>query len=57
MSDTTYSIIREIYRALETLGADLTLLGAIGSWGDTLEDEDVLAILEEWNRNREGKKS
>lgn len=43
-------IIRaEIYKALETLGADIELLGAVGSWKDTLEDLDVLDLLKDWN--------
>jgi hypothetical protein len=32
---------------MATLGADPKLLGAIGSWGDTLDDESVLALLRE----------
>ena len=29
--------------------ADRQLLATIGSWGDTLADEEVLAELREWN--------
>jgi len=32
----------QMYRAAERLGADRHLLAAIGSWGDTMNDEDVL---------------
>jgi len=32
----------EIYRSLEKVGADRRLLAIIGSWGDTLEDAEVL---------------
>ena len=39
----------EIYRAFEILGTDRHLLGAVGSWGDSLDDESVLALLKEWN--------
>lgn len=46
----TNSIIHELYRAVEILGGDFLLLSAIGSWGDTLPDEDVLANLRGWNR-------
>ena len=42
----------EIYRALETLGADRKLLATVGSWGDTLQDEEVLQLLKEWNSGR-----
>jgi hypothetical protein len=38
----------EIYCALEVLGADRELLGTIGSWGDTLDDAEVLSLLKEW---------
>ncbi len=39
----------EIYRSFERLGADRKLLATIGSWGDTLKDEEVLQLLKEWN--------
>jgi hypothetical protein len=39
----------EIYIAMERLGAPPRLLAVIGSWGDTLSDEAVLALLKEWN--------
>jgi hypothetical protein len=42
-------IVNEIYRALEKLGADPMLLGIIGSWGDTLSDQEVLTALWKWN--------
>jgi hypothetical protein len=34
-----------VYRAFETLGANRHLLGIIGSWGDTLDDSEVLELL------------
>ena len=43
----------EIYRALELLGADRKLLAAVGSWGDTLDDGEVLELLTEWNEAEE----
>ena len=39
----------EIYRALEYLGADARLLATVGSWGDTLDDAEVLKLLKQWN--------
>lgn len=39
----------EIYRAFELLGADRDLLAVVGSWGDTLNDTEVLTFLKEWN--------
>jgi len=43
----------EIYRAMELLGADRQLLGTVGSWGDTLDDEEVLKLLKHWNESEE----
>lgn len=42
-------IVLELYRSLVLLGAQGDLLGTVGSWGDTLPDEDVLAGLRAWN--------
>src|SRR5437773_11783296 len=42
-------IVDEIYTALENLNAPPMLLGIVGSWGDTLADEEVLAALRSWN--------
>ena len=39
----------EIYTAFEKLGADKRLLATVGSWGDTLEDGEVLELLKQWN--------
>ena len=47
----------EIYGAFEHLGAErelLELLGTIGSWGNTLDDEEVLGLLKEWLRGAGG---
>ena len=43
----------EIYLALELLSANHELLGTVGSWGDTLDDEQVLELLKEWNQAEE----
>jgi hypothetical protein len=39
----------DLYKKLETLGADRDLLAVVGSWGDTLDDEEVLDLLKGWN--------
>jgi hypothetical protein len=39
----------EIYRSLVLLGAESDLLSTVGSWGESLPDEDVLANLKAWN--------
>jgi hypothetical protein len=41
----------EIYRAFELMKAASHLLAAIGSWGDTLEDDEVLKLLKQWNED------
>jgi len=43
----------EIYRALELLGANRELLATVGSWADTLDDEEVLKLLKHWNESEE----
>jgi hypothetical protein len=43
----------EIYRALELLGANHELLATVGSWGDTIDDEEVVRLLREWNAAEE----
>lgn len=42
-------VVGELYRALVLLGADNDLLGTVGSWGNSLPDEDILANLKGWN--------
>lgn len=49
MADLRAQIAHQLYRAFQTLGADGELLSAIGSYGDTLDDDDVLALLKTWN--------
>ena len=39
------AITNEICRALILLGAGSDLIGTVGSWGDSLPDEDVLSNL------------
>lgn len=47
--DKHSEIVNEIYRALVLLGAESDLLGAVGSWRDSLSDSDVLSGLQAWN--------
>lgn len=44
------SINREIFIAFERLDAPPDLLSIIGSYGDTLDDSEVLRLLQEYNR-------
>lgn len=45
-------IIIELHRAINALGADPELLATVGSWGDKLEDEQVLEKLKAWNATK-----
>jgi hypothetical protein len=47
--DFKAEIAHELYVALERLGADEELLAVVGSWRDTLSDEDALLMLREFN--------
>jgi hypothetical protein len=51
MSDNNVKadIAKEIYRALDDLCADPQLLSIVGSYGETLTDEEVLAYLKAFN--------
>ena len=47
---TTNSEIKSaIYHAFVLLGAQMDLLVSIGSWGDSMSDDDVLSGLRHWN--------
>ncbi len=48
-----YEIIKEITRAFDRLGGEVGLFAALGSWGDTLPEEDVLSLLRSHNDNME----
>lgn len=47
---TQIEIAGELYTALEKLGAPPKLLGVVGSWGDGLDDQQVLDMLKVWNQ-------
>ena len=49
LDDTGLAITRELYKAIDSLTKDPCLLGVIGSWGDCLNDDDVLDGLRRWN--------
>jgi hypothetical protein len=49
MADLKARIAHELCRALKALGADAELLSTVGSYGDTLDDDDVLTLLRSWN--------
>jgi hypothetical protein len=55
MSEIDLKIINEIYTILEKLNANDELLSVIGSWKDTLEDEQILNELVKINNSIEVK--
>lgn len=50
MIEIPLELKNEIYKTLEKLGAPPTVLAAVGSIGDTLDNETVLEILQDWNK-------
>lgn len=46
-------IAHELYEAVRKMDANSDLLSIIGSYGDTLGDEEVLDRLREWNSAHE----
>lgn len=42
-------ILRQISKAAEKLGADPDLLAGIGSWRDTMDDQETLDYLTDYN--------
>lgn len=49
LDETCLQIVRELYKAIEELNGSPCLLGLIGSWGDTLNDIEVLDGLTHHN--------
>ena len=57
MSEKVYSdftpvqsaIVSEIYRAVEKLGGGFELLALISSWGDSINDDDILEYFRAYN--------
>ena len=43
-------IIREIYRSLVLLNADIWILGIVNSWKSTIPARTTLAHLQRWNQ-------
>lgn len=47
-ANNTELIAHKVYRVIEMLGGDSIILSIIGSWGDTLTDEEVIDHLDSW---------
>jgi hypothetical protein len=45
----TAAIADELHKILDGLGASPDLLSIVGSYGDTLSDEEILSLLREYN--------
>jgi hypothetical protein len=48
--DRRAQIANEFYTTLEQLSADPELLAVVGSWRDTLDDDEILTHLRSFNR-------
>ena len=46
----------ELLTVIRNLGGKSDILGIVGSYGDTLEDDDVLHALRVWNEAQEREK-
>lgn len=49
LDKTGLAIIRELYKAVNSVTPDHGLLSCIGSWGDTLDDAGILDMLKSYN--------
>jgi hypothetical protein len=47
--DMKTKIASELYQAIKHLNGGGELLSIVGSYGDTLDDDDVLRQLQTWN--------
>ena len=55
LTEIEKKIRKEVYKALDGIGATSHLLSIMGSWGDTLEDEEVLEEIVAYNRGEQPK--
>lgn len=46
-----FQIIEQINVAISLLGGKSDILGTIASWGDTIDDNEVLESLKCWNES------
>jgi len=49
LDKTGLAIVSELYAAVSKITDDVGVLSMIGSWGDTLDDQDVLEGLQRHN--------
>ena len=56
-SDLAPELAVEVYEAMRLLGAQSDLLSIIGSWKDTLDDDEILDMLRDWNACTHGEQT
>ena len=49
LSKIQYKIVGELCKSISLLGGKSDLIGTISSWGDTLSESEVLALIKDWN--------
>jgi hypothetical protein len=49
LSKIQYEIVGELCKSISLLGGKSDLIGTISSWGDTLPESEVLALIKVWN--------
>lgn len=54
LTPTQLAIVAEIKKALRQLGAGIGIQAAVGSWGDTLDEDEVLELLRHENNSQAG---
>jgi hypothetical protein len=55
-NDVTRKIIRQIYEIIYKKLNDIELMSIVGSWGDTLDDDQILELLTDYNQQLCGEK-
>ena len=48
-SDTQQKIVSELAQAFAHLNADKAIFTILGSWGDTLPDQEILQMIRQFN--------
>lgn len=47
--DSSVEIIQELRKVLEKLNGDMVIVGLVGSFRDTLSDEEILDGIKNWS--------
>lgn len=57
MIDTKQKFINKLYDVVQLLGGGSDILGIIGSFGDTLDDQECLDMITDWLKKHSGTKT